>query len=98
VFSYALSIIPPWRESLDHALTLLAPGGEIHIVDFGGMEGVPGPARAALFWWLSLFGVHWKPEVVAYLHDIAASGRGDLIRIAPYLRGYAYHAVIRAPG
>lgn len=96
VFSYALSIIPPWRESLDHALTLLSPQGEIHIVDFGGMEGVPGPVRAFLFWWLSLFGVHWKPEVVAYLRALEANTAIHLIRFEPHFGGYAYHAVLRA--
>ncbi|HBH26157.1 MAG TPA: SAM-dependent methyltransferase [Rhodospirillaceae bacterium] len=95
VFSYALSIIPPWREALDHALDLLGPGGEVHIVDFGGMEGVPGPARAALFWWLALFGVHWKPEVVARLRALDSSTGTRLVRLSPHRGGYAYHAVLR---
>lgn len=41
LFSYALSIIPPWQDSIDHAVQLLATGGEIHIVDFGDMKDQP---------------------------------------------------------
>ena len=37
IFSYSLSIIPPWQESFDHALDLLPVGGEIHIIDFGSL-------------------------------------------------------------
>jgi S-adenosylmethionine-diacylgycerolhomoserine-N-methlytransferase len=67
VFSYALSIIPPWRESVDHALALLRSGGEIHIVDFGAQDGLPAPFRAVLFWWLRMFHVFHKPEILNYL-------------------------------
>ena len=35
LISYALSMIPPWRAALAHALDVLAPGGSLHIVDFG---------------------------------------------------------------
>src|ERR1700759_5342346 len=34
MISYALSMIPPWREALAHALDVVAPGGTLHIVDF----------------------------------------------------------------
>src|SRR5262249_44039623 len=40
VISYALSMIPPWREALAHALDHLAPGGSLHIVDFGDQAGL----------------------------------------------------------
>src|ERR1700727_2984668 len=36
MISYALSMIPPWREALAHALDAVAPGGALEIVDFGG--------------------------------------------------------------
>ena len=47
--SYSLSMIPQWRAALDQAVALLAPRGELHIVDFGGQRGLAGlvPARAA---------------------------------------------------
>ncbi len=94
VFSYALSIIPPWRESLDHALALLRSGGEIHIVDFGAQDGLPGPFRAFLFWWLKKFHVFHKPEILNYLRRLEAEKRGTLA-YSPLYKGYAYYAVFK---
>ena len=45
LISYALSMIPPWRDALARALDVLAPGGSLHIVDFGAGAGLPGPFR-----------------------------------------------------
>ena len=39
--SYSLSMIPPWQDALKHAMALLAPRGELHIVDFGEFAGYP---------------------------------------------------------
>src|SRR5688500_2859253 len=33
-FSYSISMIPPWRESIDNTLSNLKPGGRLFIVDF----------------------------------------------------------------
>jgi len=92
VFSYALSIIPPWRESLDHALTLLPTGGQIHIVDFGGMENQPAWFRKLIFWWLSLFHVYHKPEIESYLKRLELEKQGTL-SLRHLYRGYTYLAV-----
>lgn len=89
VFSYALSIIPPWRESIDHALTQLKSGGEVHIVDFGGQNGLPGWFRAFLFWWLRFFHVYYKPEILAYLQNL----KGGSLKVQHLYKGYAYYAV-----
>ncbi|MCB1681357.1 MAG: class I SAM-dependent methyltransferase [Rhodospirillales bacterium] len=97
VFSYALSIIPPWQESINHALDLLCPGGEIHIVDFGGQEELPVFFRKFLFWWLRLFHVYHKPEILEYLKRLEHEKKGAL-RTEPLFRGYAYRAVfIKSP-
>ena len=47
--SYSLSMIPGWQAVLERALAWLAPGGELHVVDFGGQERLPRlvPARSA---------------------------------------------------
>lgn len=92
VFSYALSIIPPWKDSIDHALNILPSGGEIHIVDFGGQEGLPAWFRAFLFWWLKLFHVYHKPEIQAYLLTLEEQKKGTL-HIRALYEGYAYYAV-----
>lgn len=94
VFSYALSIIPPWRESVDHALNLLRSRGEIHIVDFGGQDELPAPFRAFLFWWLRKFHVYHKPEILNYLRRIEAEKRGTL-SVTHLYKGYAYYAVFK---
>ncbi len=94
IFSYALSIIPPWRESIDHALALLPPGGEIHIIDFGGQEGLPKWFRKLLFRWLSLFHVHHKPEIFEYLQRLQFEKAGTLETASLY-KGYAVYAVFK---
>lgn len=96
VFSYSLSMIPPWREALDKALASLKPGGSIHIVDFGDQAGLPPWFRRLLFTWLNLFGVHVRPELVDHLQNLGDSGRAavDLRAVA---RGYAFRADLRLP-
>lgn len=96
VFSYSLSMIPPWRESIEHALRSLKPGGQVHIVDFGDQAGLPGWFRGMLFRWLDLFGVHVRPELIGYLRELKASGRAE-VDIRPIFRGYAFRADLRRP-
>lgn len=96
VFSYALSIIPPWRESVDHALAMLPPGGEIHIVDFGGQEDLPPAFRKFLFWWLKMFHVYHKPEILEHLRQLEQEKKGALAYESLF-RGYAYRAVFTKP-
>ena len=94
VFSYALSIIPPWQESIDNAYDLLESDGEIHVVDFGGQKGLPRWFRSFIFWWLKKFGVYYKPDILRYFKKMAKDGKGEL-ELKHLYRGYAYHAVFR---
>jgi S-adenosylmethionine-diacylgycerolhomoserine-N-methlytransferase len=96
VFSYSLSMIPPWREAIEHALASLKPGGQVHIVDFGEQEGLPAWFRRVLFRWLDLFGVHVRPELIGYLRELKASGRAE-VDIRPIFRGYAFRADLTVP-
>jgi len=93
VFSYSLSMIPPWRESIEHALRLVRPGGRIHIVDFGDQAGLPRAFRALLYGWLALFHVHYRPELLEHLRSLDAEGRAQ-VRIRPLYRGYAFLAQV----
>lgn len=93
-FSYSLSIIPPWRESLDHALEILPSGGEIHIVDFGSCAGQPAWFKKLISWWLALFHVYYKPEIEAYLRTLEQSGKG-LLHVEHLYGGYCYLAVFK---
>lgn len=94
VFSYSLSMIPPWREAIEHALGALKPGGEIHVVDFGDQAGLPRWFRAVLFKWLDLFGVHYRPELPAYLRELNDSGRAQ-VTFTQIARGYAFLARVQ---
>jgi S-adenosylmethionine-diacylgycerolhomoserine-N-methlytransferase len=57
VLSYSLSMIPDWQGALDHAASLLAEGGELHVVDFGDLAGMPRPFARVLRAWLAKFHV-----------------------------------------
>ena len=77
VISYALSMIPPWRAVLARALATLAPGGSLHIVDFGDQAHLPGPFRAVLNRWLALFQVTPRPELGAELERLCAEAEAS---------------------
>ncbi|PCJ02816.1 MAG: methyltransferase type 12 [Alphaproteobacteria bacterium] len=94
VFSYALSIILPWQESIDHALELLPEGGEIHIVDFGGQDDLPKAFSKFIFWWLKMFHVFYKPEILDYLKRLEVEKKGTL-DITHLYKGYTYRAVFK---
>ncbi len=93
VFSFALSMIPPWKETIDHTLNLLRKNGEIHIVDFGDQAGLPPWFRKFLYWWLDKFHVHYRPELLDYIKELAAQGKVDL-HLEPLYKGYSYYAVL----
>ncbi|MCR9180928.1 MAG: class I SAM-dependent methyltransferase [Erythrobacteraceae bacterium] len=61
VLSYSLSMIPDWEAALDHAASVLAKGGTLHVVDFGDLAGLPGPLAGMLRAWLARF--HVAPRV-----------------------------------
>lgn len=96
-FSYSLSMIPDWAEALDQAFGLLAPGGEVHIVDFGAQGGLPVWFRAGLRAWLALFHVAPRDGLETILQDLGRR-RGAVPVIRQRYRGYAVQAVVRAAG
>ncbi len=96
-FSYALSMIPPWQQALDAGLANLKAGGELYIVDFSDQRDLPAWFRKILVWWLDLFGVHYKPELLPYLEKLAASGAGHL-QVTSLGGHYAFIARFRKAG
>lgn len=74
VISYAVSMIPAWREAVTHAASLLAPGGSLHIVDFGDLSGLPAPLRAGLRAWLTRFHVTPRADLGAALAALCEDG------------------------
>lgn len=95
-FSYALSMMPAWKEALDAACSHLKPGGRIYIVDFWDQGGWPEWGRASMRCWLAGFGVHFRPALHAYLHRQARAREGTLV-IEPVARRYAYRAMLELP-
>jgi S-adenosylmethionine-diacylgycerolhomoserine-N-methlytransferase len=73
VLSYSLSMIPDWEGALSHAASLLAPGGELHVVDFGDLAGLPRPLARMLRAWLAKFHVAPRTEMGAVAARIAAT-------------------------
>jgi S-adenosylmethionine-diacylgycerolhomoserine-N-methlytransferase len=92
--SYALSMIPRWREALSRALDVVVPGGSLHIVDFGDCAGLPHPFKAGLRRWLAAFDVTPRDDFCAALTALTAE-RGMTCEIESCFRGYAILAVAR---
>jgi S-adenosylmethionine-diacylgycerolhomoserine-N-methlytransferase len=90
-FSYSISMIPPWRESIDNALRNLKPGGELCIVDFYDQADLPAPFRRFLRWWLSKFHVQFWPELIPHLRSLEQSGVVSL-QIESLFRSYSFIA------
>jgi S-adenosylmethionine-diacylgycerolhomoserine-N-methlytransferase len=70
-------MIPDWEGALDHAASLIAPGGELHIVDFGDLTGLPGPLEKGLHAWLAKFHVKTRsalPETAARIAAVRGLG------------------------
>lgn len=94
--SYALSMIPGWTRVIDEAARQLAPGGSIHVVDFGQCEGLPRAFKAALFAWLAKFHVLPPVDLKDQLKT-AAARNGLSADISDLYRGYSVLAVLRRP-
>ena len=94
--SYALSMIPGWEKTIALALQSLAPGGSLHVVDFGSQERLPAWFRSALRGWLARFHVSPRDNLDAELHRQARAA-GMSVEFTPLYRGYAVHAVVRKP-
>jgi S-adenosylmethionine-diacylgycerolhomoserine-N-methlytransferase len=92
--SYSLSMIPGWQAVLARALTWLMPGGELHVVDFGGQERLPDWFRAGLRQWLGLFHVTPRDELEAELSLLGLRSGAITVFERPY-RGYAQYAICR---
>jgi S-adenosylmethionine-diacylgycerolhomoserine-N-methlytransferase len=92
--SYSLSMMPGWQAVLDRALGWVVPGGELHVVDFGGQEGLPGWFRLGLRQWLRLFHVTPRDALEAELTVLGLRAGALTVFERPF-RGYAQYAICR---
>ncbi len=87
-------MIPEWKETLQHCCTLLAPGGELHVVDFGQQERLPRWFGALLRRWLARFHVSPRASLFAAGEELARQ-YGLTIETLNFHRDYARYMVLR---
>ncbi len=92
--SYCLSMVPDWEAALAQALSVVEPGGSLHIVDFGQQERLPGWFRALLRAWLARFHVTPRAGLFAAAMRMGAAA-GGTVACRPLWRGYAWEVVVR---
>ena len=93
VLSYSLSMIPDWQGALDHAAGQLAPGGSLHVVDFGDLQGLPGPMQTLLRGWLAKFHVEPRTALPEAAARIAAARGLSLASTRGPLGYYQLHVL-----
>ncbi len=95
--SYSLSMIPEWRNVLRLVYAALAQYGEMHIVDFGRQEGLPGWFGLGLRRWLARFDVFPCDDLETELTALMLRTNAALHFERP-CRGYAQYAIVRRLG
>jgi S-adenosylmethionine-diacylgycerolhomoserine-N-methlytransferase len=93
-FSYVLSMMPGWQSAIGACAAHVAPGGSLHIVDFGQCDRLPRTFKAALFAFLD----HYTVTPRANLEQIcrqAAETHELSVSFQHFHRGYTDYAVLR---
>jgi S-adenosylmethionine-diacylgycerolhomoserine-N-methlytransferase len=85
-FSYSISMIPPWKESIANALNNLKAGGSFYIVDFYDQKDLPKLFQKALQSWLRQFHVQFWGELMPHLESLEKEGLGKLTVTSLYKR------------
>lgn len=93
-FSYALSMIPGWRQALEQGVAAIAPGGSLHIVDFGQCERLPGAFKRGLFAFLAHYTVTPRASLEEEIARVAET-HGLRCAFHRLHRGYTDYAVLR---
>ena len=88
-FSYSISMIPVWRESIHNALQNLKPGGKLFIVDFYDQRDLPNWFRILLQNWLRRFHVEHPPDLIGFLKDLEDRNLGKHV-LSPLYRRYTF--------
>jgi S-adenosylmethionine-diacylgycerolhomoserine-N-methlytransferase len=95
-FSYTLSMIPGWEAALHQACRILAPGGELHVVDFGQQTRLPRWSGRMLKSWLKQFHVTPRDRLGDAMQALSHD-RGGALVFGPIYRDYARIGHIRLP-
>jgi S-adenosylmethionine-diacylgycerolhomoserine-N-methlytransferase len=90
-FSYSISMIPPWKESIANALDNLKKGGSFYIVDFYDQKDLPDFFQKLLQGWLRQFHVQFWGDLMPHLKLLETQGLGKL-KIIPLYKRYSFIA------
>lgn len=85
-FSYSISMIPPWKESIANGLKNLKSGGSFYIVDFYDQKDLPVWFQKLLQGWLRQFHVQFWGELIPHLESLEKQGLGKLTVTSLYRR------------
>jgi S-adenosylmethionine-diacylgycerolhomoserine-N-methlytransferase len=94
--SYAVSMIPDWMGAVEQAVAHLAPGGSLHIVDFGRQHRLPRIFGTGLNAWLARFHVTPRHDLRDRLAGICDQ-QGLTLAHRDLSGSYAQHAVLARP-
>ena len=92
-FSYCLSMVPTWPGALEAAFRNLKPGGKLLIVDFWDQGDLPTFFARGLKKWLSLFHVHYRPELHKAISAMSDQ-KGCTVDFKSIHSRYAYLATV----
>ena len=90
-FSYSISMIPVWKESIANALENLKSGKSLYIVDFYDQRNLPPWFQKILQNWLKQFHVKYPQDLIPHLKKLERQGLGNLSVKSVY-RSYAFIA------
>lgn len=93
-FSYSITMIPTWRESLQAALDNLKTGRSLYIVDFWDQADLPKLFQKILKGWLKQFHVQFWNDLMLHLESLENQGVGKL-SVTSVARRYAFIAKIQ---
>ncbi|MEO1681381.1 MAG: class I SAM-dependent methyltransferase [Pseudomonadota bacterium] len=97
-FSYTLSMVPDWRAALARALKATAPGGTLHVVDFGQQREMPRAIHAVLSRWLALFHVEPRYDLGEGIASVAGRQGDCMVQFTSRHRDYCWaYRIDRAP-
>lgn len=94
IFSYSLSMIGDWQGAIRAATEVAKAHGQIHLVDFGDLNGLWPPAAAALRTWLGLFHVCPRADLVRDLENLAAGREHCSMKVLPGRYAFVFKASI----
>jgi S-adenosylmethionine-diacylgycerolhomoserine-N-methlytransferase len=90
-YSYSISMIPTWKESIANGLNNLKSGRAFYIVDFYDQKDLPAWFQKILKGWLKQFHVQFWGDLMPHLELLETQGLGKL-KVTPLYKRYSFIA------